>query len=57
MICENLNREKRISIPGRIMGSQCQSGIKSGIHRAEKPDTRVSLVQRISNRRLARHAE
>ena len=28
MICENLNRDKRISIPGRIIGSQHQSGIK-----------------------------
>ena len=28
-----------------------------GLHRAEKPATSVSLVQRILNRRLARHAE
>ena len=28
MKCENLGRVKRISIPGRIMGSQCQSGNK-----------------------------
>ena len=28
-----------------------------GLHRAEKPATSVSLVQRTLNRRLARHAE
>ena len=28
MRCENLSREKRISISGCIMGSQCQTGIK-----------------------------
>ena len=28
MRCQNLSREKRISMLGCVMGNQCQSGIK-----------------------------
>ena len=56
MRCENLSRDKKISIPGRIMEVSAKVGLR-GLHRAEKPATRVSLVQRILNRSLARHAD
>ena len=56
MRCENLSREKRISIRGCIMEVSAKVGL-AGLHRAEKPSTRVSLVQRILNRSLARHAD
>ena len=54
MICEHLNREIRISIPGRIMGSQGQSGIKRPSQSRE-----VCHKSQFSpeDRRLARHAE
>ena len=56
MICENLSSVKRISIQGVSWGVSAKVGIR-GLHRAEKPATRVTLVQSILNRRLARHAE
>ena len=56
MICEHLNREIRISIPGRIMGSQGQSGIKRPSQSREACH-KSQFIRRISNRTLARHAD